>query len=168
MAEPAGREFGDVDEIDVEAIGEPGHRTFRLLAEREGETASIWVEKEQLQALAMAVEQQVAQMGEPGRSGPPPMVTLAARFPSRATIDFKVGRMAVGFDEQQHKFVIRAHDLEREQEDIAFTLSATREQIRGLTEKIVQVVAAGRPRCPLCGAPIEGKHVCPASNGHVG
>jgi hypothetical protein len=29
------------------------------------------------------------------------------------------------------------------------------------------VVAAGRPRCPLCGAPIEGKHVCPASNGHV-
>jgi uncharacterized repeat protein (TIGR03847 family) len=167
MAEPAARDFGDVDEIDVEAIGEPGHRTFRLLAEREGATASIWVEKEQLQALAMVVEQQVARMSE-SRGGTPPLLTLAARFPSRATIDFKVGRMAVGFDEQQRKFVIRAHELEQEAGDAALTLSATREQIQGLTEKIVQVVAAGRPRCPLCGAPIEGKHVCPASNGHVG
>jgi uncharacterized repeat protein (TIGR03847 family) len=167
MAEPAGRDFGDVDEIDVEAIGEPGHRTFRLLAEREGATASIWVEKEQLQALAMVIEQQVAQMGASGPGGSPPLLTLAARFPSRATIDFKVGRMAVGFDDQQRKFVITAH-AEEDAGEVAFTLSATRDQIRGLTEKIVQVVAAGRPRCPLCGAPIEGKHICPALNGHVG
>jgi hypothetical protein len=39
--------------------------------------------------------------------------------------------------------------------------------VAALSARIMEVVAAGRPLCPLCGAPIEGTHVCPASNGHV-
>ena len=169
MAEPGGRDFGEVDEIDVEAIGEPGHRTFRLLAERGTATACMWIEKEQLQALALIIEQHVARLSGRQPGGASPLLTLAGRFPTRATIDFKVGRMAVSFEQGPGKFIFTAHELE---EDPAadrppLVYSASQAQVRALTAKIVDVVAAGRPRCPLCGAPIEGKHVCPASNGHV-
>ena len=38
----------------------------------------------------------------------------------------------------------------------------------GLVRSIVDVVAAGRPRCPLCSRPMEadGQHFCPGSDGH--
>ena len=42
-------------------------------------------------------------------------------------------------------------------------------QARGyeLRRQIADVVAAGRPPCPLCGAPMDpAGHVCPRSNGH--
>jgi len=167
VGEPKDHDFGDVDEIDAEAIGAPGQRTFRLMAERGGRTASLWLEKEQLQAIALIIDQQVARFAH-RLSGEHPLVTLASRFPSKANIDFKVGRMAVGYDEGPRRFVFTAHDVEdAEGEEPAFSCRATQPQVQSLSAKITEVVAAGRPRCPLCGAPIEGKHVCPASNGHV-
>jgi hypothetical protein len=45
---------------------------------------------------------------------------------------------------------------------------ATRAQARAMSEHALEVVAAGRPRCQLCGYPmgVGGVHVCPAMNGH--
>ena len=168
MAEPAAHDMGDVDEIDVESQGQPGQRTFRLLAERGNETASLWLEKEQLQALGLIIDQHVARLTRGSGAQETALLTLAARFPSRSTIDFKVGRMALGYDAEHHKFVLSAYDIEDpEQEKPRFACSAGRAQVAALSSKIMEVVAAGRPRCPLCGAPIDGKHVCPGSNGHV-
>ena len=48
--------------MQAQAIGEPGHRTFRLMVESsDGRAAALWVEKEQLQALGLAVEQLLAE-----------------------------------------------------------------------------------------------------------
>ncbi len=58
-------------------------------------------------------------------------------------------------------------DLEREAERVRFW--ATREQMLSLARHGTLVCAAGRPRCPLCGNPLEpGGHHCPALslNGH--
>jgi uncharacterized repeat protein (TIGR03847 family) len=168
MASSGRTDFGDVDEIDVEAIGEPGHRTFRILAERGAETASLWVEKEQLQALGLLVEQHIARISRGRTATERALLTLAGRFPSQATFDFTAGRLAVGYDESTRRFLLTAHTTEEpEREDPAFACAATPTQMRALSVKIAEVVAAGRPRCPLCGAPIEGKHVCPATNGHA-
>ena len=168
MAEPAAHDMGDVEEIDVESIGEPGQRTFRLLAERGTETASLWLEKEQLQALGLVIDQHIARLTRAGAPRESALLTLAPRFPTRATIDFKVGRMGLGYDGDRRKFVFTAYDIEdAEQETPRLSCSAGGSQVGALSIKIMEVVAAGRPRCPLCGAPIEGKHVCPASNGHV-
>ena len=168
MAEPTGNDFGAVEEIDAEAIGEPGQRTFRILAEHEQAVASLWVEKEQLQALGMIMEQQLARLARRRQVQAQPILSLASRFQGRATIDFKVGRLAVGYDERRNVFTITAHDLDDVDEQHAtFTCSATAPQVAALAAKIADVVAAGRPRCPLCGAPIEGAHVCPLANGHV-
>src|SRR5438094_7238273 len=46
---------------------------------------------------------------------------------------------------------------------------ATREQMLSLARHGALVCAAGRPRCPLCGNPIDPEgHRCPALNGHRG
>jgi uncharacterized repeat protein (TIGR03847 family) len=168
MGEPNPYEFGPVDEVDAEAIGEPGHRTFRVIAERGPTTAVLWVEKEQLQALGMIMEQQLARLSRRRQTEARPILSLASRFSGTPTLDFKAGRMALGYDEQRKLFTLTAHEIEDPTEQQpAFSCSATAAQIDALAAKIAEVVAAGRPRCPLCGAPMEGTHVCPLSNGHV-
>jgi len=167
MAQPGATNFGDVDEIDAESIGQPGQRTFRLLAERGTETASIWLEKEQLQAVGLVIEQQLTRGGEGGGTERT-LLTLAARFPSHPTVDLKVGRLAVGYDEQRHRFTFSAHNIEEpDAAEAHFNCRVSEPQARSLSMKITEIVAAGRPRCPLCGAPMDTKHVCPLANGHV-
>src|SRR4030042_1588088 len=57
-------EFGRVNSREAEAIGEPGQRTFRLRVSSGQRTASLWLEKEQLQALALALMRLPGQMGQ--------------------------------------------------------------------------------------------------------
>jgi uncharacterized repeat protein (TIGR03847 family) len=46
---------------------------------------------------------------------------------------------------------------------------ATREQMLSLARHAAAVSARGRPRCQLCGNPLDPEgHVCPALNGHRG
>lgn len=42
----------------------------------------------------------------------------------------------------------------------------TRAQVRAMAEHAIEIVAAGRPRCDLCGQPRDDDHRCPALNGH--
>jgi uncharacterized repeat protein (TIGR03847 family) len=172
--------FGPATRLQAQAIGEPGHRTFRLLIESDdGRAAALWVEKEQLQALGLAVEQLLAEFqGSPGARPPrqPPVET----FPPNPTVDFKVGRLALGQDESElesgPRYVLLVYDLEgsgSEEEEptqpATFACRATREQLRALGRNIGEVVAAGRPRCPLCGEPMDSAdkpHGCVRANGH--
>jgi uncharacterized repeat protein (TIGR03847 family) len=172
--------FGPVTRLQAQAIGEPGHRTFRLMVESDdGRTATLWVEKEQLQALGLAVEQLLAEFQ--GRlSGRAPRQPPAETFPTSTTVEFKVGRLALGQDESEletgPRYVLLVYDIEvsgSEEEEptqpAMFAARATREQLRSLSHNIAEVVAAGRPRCPLCGEPMESAarpHGCVRANGH--
>ena len=50
----------------------------------------------------------------------------------------------------------------------ALRCQANREQMQALSRQALEVVAAGRPRCPLCNTPLTGPtHWCPRSNGHA-
>lgn len=44
----------------------------------------------------------------------------------------------------------------------------TRAQVHAMVEHAMEVVAAGRPRCPICGEPMDAgvEHACVAMNGH--
>ena len=175
--------FGPATRLQAQAIGEPGHRTFRLLIESDdGRAAALWVEKEQLQALGLALEQLLAEVqGRLASAGKavrqPPIET----FPPNPTVDFKVGRLALGQDESEletgPRYVLLVYDVEssggEEQEEpsqpATFACRATRDQLRALSRNIAEVVAAGRPRCPLCGEPMDSKdqaHGCVRANGH--
>ena len=55
------RDFGHADVLEPEVTGEPGQRTFRVLVMSGRESAALWLEKEQLAALALAIRQLLEQ-----------------------------------------------------------------------------------------------------------
>jgi uncharacterized repeat protein (TIGR03847 family) len=157
----------DAERIQVEAIGEPGQRRFRLLAIVKGQTYAVWMEKQQIQALGLALEQMLEQLPDAGPVVPePPGVT---EFDRETRKQFRVGRMELGYDDDADRIVVVAHDLNSpEESDVAFACRMTRAQARDLSAESAAVAAAGRPRCTMCGAPMgPGSHVCPQQNGHL-
>ncbi len=161
-------EFGEATWIAADAIGRPGQRRFRLVVHSQPETAWLWCEKEQLTALSIATEQVIFQFGDTisrDWEGSP-----APDNPPSPTVEFVVGRLALGFDQEQSVFALLVYDREVEDEDAPATLvcRVSKTQLKALADQIVELAAAGRPRCPLCGAPVNPEgHTCPRSNGKV-
>lgn len=158
----------DVERLRIEALGEPGQRRFRLMAVIDGETYIIWMEKQQLQALGLAVEQLLEQV--PGtdlaleESGSP------VDFNDQTMHQFRVGRIELGYESVSNRVVISAYDLEQDEDEESATLVLRLNLRQGaeLSTDAASVVAAGRPRCPMCGNPMDQEgHVCPQQNGHL-
>lgn len=169
--------FGTIDRLQASSVGLPGQRTFRVqLLNENGESASLWIEKEQMQALGSAVDQLIAQLSDEHyvdlatRDQPEHVPAPETYFPEPPVVEFKIGRLALGYDEERAGFTLLVHDIESDQEGVAgFRCLVTREQLQGLSEQIEIVVNAGRPHCPLCGQPLTvgAAHFCPPSNGHA-
>jgi uncharacterized repeat protein (TIGR03847 family) len=163
-------DFGVVDAIDAEAIGEPGQRTFRLRARAGSNFAALWMEKEQLATLGRAISQVLAersrQRGQPSEAAGD--IGVFIQFPD---VDMQVVRLGLDFDVESDHLVLLADDqagLDRG-DTPTFRLEIARADALSLVSIIGQVVAAGRPLCPLCGRAIEAvgqAHFCPGSNGH--
>lgn len=159
--------LGHVNRIRAEAFGLPGRRSFRLTVESGLCQAFLWVEREQLEALSLAINELLGLVRSGlGRSGGHPPEEGVYR------IEFKVGQLAIGYDERRDLFVIAADAAEDEEglQVRAVSLLVDRGQLEGLDQEIQEILAAGRPRCPLCHLPINPgeAHVCPRSNGHLG
>ncbi|MCC6704591.1 MAG: DUF3090 family protein [Thermomicrobiales bacterium] len=155
---------GSASRVMVEAIGEPGSRRFRLVALIDGETAVLWMEKQQLQALGLALGQVLESISES-----PGLIAAASSiggFDFNTRRQFRVGRIELGFDEPNDRLVLVAHDLEApDTNQIVCRLS--RDQAREISVDADTIVNAGRPICPLCLDPMgPGPHVCPGMNGH--
>jgi uncharacterized repeat protein (TIGR03847 family) len=174
--------FGRVDLLDAEAIGQPGQRRFRLIARGGGETASLWLERQQLEQLSLALDQLLAQIAGGDLLRPEAMAERPATpgapadFPEHPDLDFQVGQLTLGYDEAADHIVLLAARLElmeragevtaRENVDPEFAGHMSRDQATRLSTHIAGVLAAGRPRCPFCGQPIDDQHVCVKQNGH--
>ena len=157
-------DLGYARAIDGESFGEPGQRTFRLRIEgAEGDCASLWLEKEQVQALQIALKQMLAQLDYETGSAPD-----MEGFPVSPNHEFKVGRMSMGFDHRDQKVILQAYDIESPEEadpDLSAKVSA--DQCAVLREQLLEMISGGRPICPLCEAAIDKSgHTCIRSNGH--
>ena len=129
--------------------------------------AVMWLEKEQLFQLALAIQQLLSTIrGEEVSPGTPPS---DLEPPTPRQLDFKVSKLAMGYDSTAGMFVIDAHDDEEGDEDVVTVRAwANRAQVKEFASEAMTVCAAGRPLCPLCGGPIDaGAHLCPRVNGHV-
>jgi len=156
----------DAERIQIEAIGQPGERRFRLIAMVNGQTYAVWMEKQQVHALGLALEQMLERLPDEG-----PILPAGAGlsdFDRETRKQFRVGRMELGYDEDEDRVVIVAHDINNDDgSDAAFACRVTREQARDMSAEASAVVAAGRPRCTMCGEPMgPDPHVCPQQNGH--
>ncbi|SRR5579871_5847814 len=168
MAE-SGDDFGLLDGVGAEALGAPGQRTFRMIARGHGRHASLWMEKEQLAALGTALQQQIVRLGRPAlRERLAPLMS-GDELPAGPEVDFRCGQLGLGFDEARTEFVVFAYNAEAEDtETAAWSGRLSVGQARALSREIEAVVNAGRPKCPLCGAVMDGPiHVCPRANGHA-
>src|SRR3972149_3425398 len=99
--------FQRVDEIDAEAAGQPGRRVFRVRIRKGPDTASLWLEKQELEALCLALRQVLSQQPSGSASASPPFLPIAD-FPDEASVDFRIGRLALAWDEDAREIVLEA------------------------------------------------------------
>lgn len=175
-------EFDHPDYFEAEAIGAPGQRRFRVIARQGSQTAALWMERVDVEALIQAMQQALIEItgndalrveGDPGVPPPP-----REDFPATPAFQMHVGRWAIGYDRAGGAIVFVAASMEsllenaEEGDDIDPEFRAMLDA-RGadqFAERAGRVVAAGRPRCPLCGTPLrvpEEPHACVRQNGHL-
>ena len=162
------RHLGQV-RIVAESRGEPGQRRFRLQAiNDDGDSAAIWMEKEQLAAVGDAIEtvlkdEEYGYVRHPLDDLEEPPV-----FPYNAAIEMQAGQLSMGVNRETQRLVLigaEAPAEDAEPDSVTFEFDYRRgEELR---RQILDVVAAGRPPCPLCTAPMDpAGHVCVKTNGH--
>jgi uncharacterized repeat protein (TIGR03847 family) len=160
-------DFGHAELLEPEAIGEPGQRAFRLRVMSKDESASLWLEKEQLAALTLAFRHLLEQTEDPPAAEPQSALS-AQPFPERPQVEMKLGRLGIGYDEDQRMVTIFAYATE-EAEDAppTFACQVSLTQCATFAERAEETINAGRPVCVLCGSPIEKDgHKCHRRNGH--
>jgi uncharacterized repeat protein (TIGR03847 family) len=157
-------DLGLVNAIEAESFGEPGTRTFRVLARTTEGQVSLWLEKEQIVMLGSVISELLERV--PTQHGNEPSATRSADFVGE--LEVKVGSLQVGYDAGEDGFTVEASDFASAFELSSINLVATRDHLSQVREQIDRIVAASRPRCPVCGTPLTGgPHFCPESNGHT-
>lgn len=163
-------DFGLVDAVDAEAIGQPGERTFRFRARSGDSYAALWLEKEQLAQLGRLFSQLIADRSRL-RGQPAAPVEPVGNFPLTPEVDLHVARLGLDYDTDQEHIILLADDqsaLERGASP-AFRMEISRDQALGAMTSIEDAVSGGRPLCPLCHQALEYEgqaHFCPGGNGH--
>jgi uncharacterized repeat protein (TIGR03847 family) len=160
-------DFGRASSIEPEAIGQPGQRTFRLRIQAAKGAASLWLEKEQLAALANAFRDLLEQ-ARADVADQPEGVSEVAGFPEDPDVEFKIGRLGLGYDDKNNLVVLLVHAVDEEEEaQPNFSCKASFQQCDAFAKRAEDIVAAGRPICTACGLPINADgHQCGRRNGH--
>lgn len=156
------------DRITADAEGEPGHRSFYVQAREGDRLLTILVEKEQVQLLAASVLEVLSRIDRETET-----VSLDLSLEPPLEPLWRAGRMSIGYDEDRDLVMLELEELVPDEEDddapepARLRVWATREQMLALSSHGAEVCAQGRPKCELCGNPMDPEgHACPATNGH--
>ncbi len=168
------KEFYDlnpVSHITADAIGEPGKRIFYLQASQQDIIVTLALEKEQVQALAVSIEQMLGELekrapqdaDEAELIGPYDLMLHEPIEPA-----FRISQLGLGYDEETDMLIVVAQETSDTPDEMsAARFWATRAQMKALSKHSLEVVQSGRPTCPLCTQPIDPDgHFCPRRNGH--
>ncbi len=181
--------FDPPDRFVAGTIGEPGDRTFFLQAREGGRVVSVVLEKVQVAVLAERLGALLDELDVRGiaASDDTPVAAVPDSGDDAEPLDeplneaFRAGSLTLGWDGSAERVLVEARaqdedgeaidpdDDDEEDEDgpdllrVRMTASAA----RSFVARAANVVAAGRPPCPLCGAPLDPQgHICPRRNGH--
>ncbi len=165
-------ELNPVTRITVGVVGRPGKRSFFLQASQSSIVVTVKLEKEQVFALAQAIDEilenlEQREIRRTSDTKEPPISDLSLEEPLEPA--FVVGQMGLGFDEGADSIVLIVQGIpeEQEEEPQVARFWASPEQMRAVSKLAKDIVAQGRPICPLCQRPMDPEgHLCPRRNGH--
>ena len=164
-------EFNELNHISAIAVGVPGQRTFFLIVANEDEWVRVWLEKEVLEALTVAIERLAEALAleklydpESAADNSPKARPAPSGLPSS---EVEVEQISLGYDDGKAILDLVVHPSGPKPlgwSDLYCRLGL--EMLKDFGVQAAEVCAAGRPRCPLCGLPMDdpAKHVCPESN----
>lgn len=173
-------ELDPVDRLTAGAVGPPGERVFYLQGRQSDRLVTVAVEKQQVELLSASLVEILARSGKETGEGPGED-EMGLEDPILP--EWRAGRLSIGYDEDRDLVLLECEeylgeeDDEEEEEEAPPTgvepgrirFWASREQALALARHGATVAAAGRPRCELCGNPMDPEgHICPALNGHHG
>src|SRR3972149_5614538 len=161
-------DFNPVTHITAGAAGPPGGRVFYLQAKHGLETLTLVCEKQQIEALAIGIEQFLEELQKkhpdlPQATDYYERYKMALEEPVEPA--FRVGQMGLGYDEENDLLVLVAQAIVTEEmnpEDASAARFWTpRSQLRAVSRYSLEVVRQGRPICGNCGQPIDPDgHFC--------
>ena len=168
---PSSYEFSDVDGFACGTVGPKGQRVF-FLQVREGDIeASLKMEKQQVAALARFLAEMLGDIERKGSTEvlPDPRDAGAeeADFREPDSPDWIVGTIGAAYEETNRRIILWIEELTEEDEDEAASarIALRPGQVAGFVEQANALVAAGRPPCPYCGAPLNHDDgFCPCWN----
>lgn len=161
-------ELPSADRFTVGAIGPPGQRTFYLQTRLGDQLVSLKLEKQQVGALAQLLTELLEDLPAVGA------LPSDLELEEPVLAEWAVGTIQLAYDSSSDRVVFLVEEVETLDEagdplpagGIA-RLAVTREQAAAVARLGEELVASGRPRCPLCGFPINPEgHSCPRTNGH--
>jgi uncharacterized repeat protein (TIGR03847 family) len=177
-------EFAWPDRLVVGAVGRPGSRRFYLQVRERAQILTIALEKEQSAALAVGIDAALDELrateGNPYSIPDATPAELVDDDPLEEPLDarFRTGTMSLGWDPSRAQVVIEVYPLLEVDDpgpggyevdaDVPEPSDVLVVQIpvgaaRAFAKRTLEVVAAGRPLCALCGTPVDPEgHVCPA------
>jgi uncharacterized repeat protein (TIGR03847 family) len=185
--------FDPPDRFVAGTVGQPGERTFFLQAREGGRIVSVALEKVQVAVLAERLGalldeldvRGIVDVVEPAPVGDTigdeevPLDSGPLDEPLNEA--FRAGSLTLGWDGGAERVLVEARAQDEDGEAIdpdedddedddgpdLLRVRMTAEAARSFVARAAQVVAAGRPPCPLCGAPLDPLgHICPRRNGH--
>lgn len=163
----------------------PGERTFYLQARSAGSLTAVAFEKQQALVLAERIDEllnEVHASRDPHNLVPdsaPPELHDSEPLDMPLMEEFRVGAMALGWDESSNTVVIEAHAIDEESTEVpelgedldsgpdTLRVWLSAPYARAFAQRARIVAEAGRPPCPFCQQPLnEQGHICPRSNGY--
>ena len=176
-------EFSWPDRLVVGTVGQPGERAFYLQARTKARFVTVALEKEQSALLAQKIDEMLDELksteSNPFRIPDSTPIELVDNDPLDQPLDtqFRTGAIGLGWDQTTAEIVIEAYAMV-EVDDVdtnelgselievepseALLVRIPVGTARAFAKRTLEVVGAGRPRCPLCGYPMNPEgHVCP-------
>src|SRR4051812_46108950 len=168
-------------------IGRPGDRTFFLQARDGPRVVSVVLEKTQVSVLADRLAELLAELERRGVPVGPGGTSPIEGGEDTETLDepineaFRAGSLTPGWGGDAERVLLEARAESEDGEPIdpdedddddedgpdLLRVMMTPDTARSFVARAARVVAAGRPPCPLCGAPLDPQgHICPRRNGH--
>lgn len=188
--------FDEPDRFVCGAVGQPGQRTFFIQATKGEKVVSVALEKAQVAVLAERLATLLLALREGGVAIGDELPGPGPALKEPIVEQFRAGTLTIGWDGDAGRVVIEAREIadgdEEEEDDesedeaadaggqlpsLVAALDDPRDVVRVQLEPhaalafasgALEVVRAGRPPCPQCGAPLEPTgHFCPRRNGYA-